>query len=980
MARVTVLMGAVSLLALSACATTSGDRMAAMPTATQADGGGAAADRDALTTLVDDIKIPYKKFTLDNGLTVLVHTDRKAPVVATSIWYGVGSKNEPAGKTGFAHLFEHLMFNGSENAPDDFFKYTAEIGATDQNGTTYFDRTNYFQTVPKPALARMLFLEADRMGHLLGAVTQEKLDNQRGVVQNEKRQGDNQPYGLVQYEQLRLLFPDQTNPYAHSTIGSMADLDSASLTDVQNWFKGHYGPNNAVLVLAGDIDEAEARPLVQRYFGSFPRGPKVEPVAAPIPTLAAPVTSTLTDKVATTRIYRMWSVPGLLSPDLVPLQVGASVLGGLASSRLDDILVRQEKLAVNVSANVEDFQQLGGFEVTMDVAPGVDVDTAAARLDQVIADYLRTGPTADEVRRVAFSRSAATISGLEQVGGFTGKAVTLAEGQLYAGDPELYAKQLRQLAQVTPAQVKDAMDRWLSRPVAKLRVQPGERPADAAALGGGTAGAAGGPATYVPTSPDGIAATLVPASSAEAGGPLTQQLPLPPVGAIGDVPFPTVTTAKLSNGIEVRLAERHTVPVVRTAVVFNAGAAADPKDKLGLQSLTMSMLDEGAGSLDSQQLAEAEERLGASLTTGGGLDQSQVSLRALTTNLAPSLDLMASVIRQPTFDPTELERVRTQQLSRIDAEMTQPVALAQRQLGPLLYGPNHPYGIPLTGSGEKATVAALSRADLEGFRNQWIRPETARIFVVGDTTMATMLPLLEARFGTWAGTGPAGAKNTAAAVPARQGRIIAIDRPGSPQSLILAGQVLPLKGSDDLVALQAANQVLGGDFLARVNTDLRETKGWSYGAYTFLQPASDNFPMLVYAPVQTDQTGPSIAALIGQVQGFSGTKGVQAPELARVVTGNIRELPGSYEQSTAVLAQMIEDAQFGRPTNYADSLAGRYRALTTAELDAAMRGAADPRGFTWLVVGDVAKIRGQLDKLGLPVTYAPAGDSAKASR
>ncbi len=974
MAQATFLTGAVSLLALSACATTSREMAIVTPASIKSQ----AAGRDALTHLVDEIKITYDKFTLDNGLTVLVHTDRKAPVVATSIWYGVGSKNEPVGKTGFAHLFEHLMFNGSENAPDDFFKYTAEIGATDQNGTTYFDRTNYFQTVPKPALERMLFLEADRMGHLLGAVTQEKLDNQRGVVQNEKRQGDNNPYGLVRYEQLRLLFPDQTNPYAHSTIGSMADLNSASLADVQSWFRGHYGPNNAVLVLAGDIDAAEARPLVQRHFGAFARGPEVATVNAPIPTLAAPVTSTLTDKVATTRIYRLWSVPGLLSPDLVPLQVGASVLGGLASSRLDDILVRQEKLAVNVSAGVQDFQQLGGFQVSMDVAPGVDPDRAAARLDQIIADYLRTGPTADEVRRVAFSSAAETISGLEQVGGFTGKAVTLAEGQLYAGDPELYAKQLRQLAQVTPAQVKEVMNRWLSRPVAGLRVVPGERGAGAAGAAGAADAGAGtfSPPTYVPASPEGIAATLVPAG----GGPLTQQLPLPPVGAIGDVAFPTVTTARLSNGIEVRLAERHTVPVVRAAVVFDAGAAADPKDKLGLQLLTMSMLDEGAGGLTSQQLAEAKERLGASLDTRGALDISQVSLRALTTNLAPSLDLMASVIRQPTFDPAELERVRTQQLSRIDSEMTQPVALAQRRLGPLLYGPNHPYGIPLTGSGEKPTVAALSRADLEMFRNKWIRPETARIFVVGDTTMAEMLPLLEARFGDWAGTGPAGAKNYGVAVPPRAGRIIAIDRPGSPQSLIMGGQVIDAKGTDDLVPLEAANQVLGGDFLSRLNTDLRETKGWSYGVSSFLQPLKARASMLVYAPVQTDQTGPSIAALIGQVRGFSGAKGVQPPELARVVTGNVRELPGSYEQSTAVLAQMIADAQFGRPTDYADSLAGRYRSLTAPQLDAAMRKAADPRGFTWLVVGDVAKIRGQLGKLGLPVTYMGAGDSTKPAR
>ena len=959
MSRVSSTLAAVSLLALSACATAPVEPALKV----QAAPAAAAPQADALTALIDDIKIPYDKFVLDNGLTVLVHTDRKAPIVATSIWYGVGSKNEPAGKTGFAHLFEHLMFNGSENAPDDFFKYTSEIGATDQNGTTWLDRTNYFQTVPKPALERMLFLESDRMGHLLGAVTQQKLDNQRGVVQNEKRQGDNNPYGLVQYEQLRLLFPDQSNPYAHSTIGSMADLDSASLADVQAWFRGHYGPNNTVLVLAGDIDAAEARTLVEKYFGSIPRGPKVAPVDAPIPTLAAPVSSQLVDKVATTRVYRMWTVPGLLSADLVPLTVGASVLGGLASSRMDNTLVRDEKLAVRASASLLPFQQMGRFQVSMDVAPGQDVAAAEARMDQLIAGFIAEGPTADEVRRVAFSQAADTIAGLEQVGGFTGKAVTLAEGQLYANDPEYYAKQLRQLASVTPAEVTAAMQRWLTRPVASLTVVPGKRADEVGAV----AAPVNGPATYVPAAVSGLPSIMPGAVQVSAD---VDRSTLPPVGQVADVDFPTVQTARLSNGIEVRLAERHTVPVVRVAVVFDAGAAADPKDKLGLQSLTMSMLDEGTSTLDARELAEAEERLGAEISADGGLDSSQVTLRALTTNLAPSLDLMGSIIRDPAFASAELERVRTQQLSRIDSEMTQPVALAQRQLGPMLYGPNHPYGIPLTGSGEKATVAAITRDDLLAFKDRWLRPETARIFVAGDTTLAEMVPLLEARFGGWTAPGAAGTKNYDAAIPPRAGKVIAVDRPGSPQSLILGGQVIEAKGTDDLVPFRAANQVLGGDFLSRLNTDLRETKGWSYGVATLLIPLKDRPTMLAYAPVQTDQTGPSIRVMMDQVRDFSGARGVEAGELNRVVTGNIRELPGSYEQSSDVLAQMIQDAQLDRPTDYADSLAARYRGLTAEQLDAAMRAAADPTGFTWLVVGDVAKIRGQLDALGLPVVYA----------
>jgi len=343
--------------------------------------------------LVRKVDIPYTRFTLANGLRVLVHEDRKAPVVAVSVWYNVGSKDEPPGRTGFAHLFEHLMFNGSENAPGDYFEPLREVGATDFNGTTWFDRTNYFQTVPRPALERVLFLESDRMGHLLGAVSQETLTNQVGVVQNEKRQGDNQPFGLVEYAQLAALFPEG-HPYRHATIGSMADLDAASLDDVRSWFRAKYGPNNAVLVLAGDISADEARPLVEKYFGHIPRGPENRPAMAPVPTLPAPVTEVMKDRVANTRLYRNWAVPGLLDSESAALTVAAGVLGGLSSSRLDNELVRKDQTAVRVSAENQAFHRVGIFEVQVDVKPGADADAVARRLDAIIADLIARGPTA----------------------------------------------------------------------------------------------------------------------------------------------------------------------------------------------------------------------------------------------------------------------------------------------------------------------------------------------------------------------------------------------------------------------------------------------------------------------------------------------------------------------------------------------------------------------------------------------------------
>ena len=308
-----------------------------------------SAEAAPLDDLVDQVAIPYTQFELDNGLTVIVHEDRKAPIVGVAVWYTVGSKDEPKGETGFAHLFEHLMFNGSENAPNDYFQYLQEMGATDYNGTTNFDRTNYFQTVPTGALDRALWLESDRMGYLLGAITQEKLDNQRGVVQNEKRQGDNQPGGLVFYEIIKALYPEG-HPYDHNVIGSMADLDAATLDTVQKWFRDNYGPNNATLVLAGDISAAEAKPLVEKYFGAIPRGPVNNPAEADVPVLKQDIRKVMKDQVAATSIDKYYSVPGITDRDLTALSVGAQILGGLSSSRLDNALVRDEKLAISVNA------------------------------------------------------------------------------------------------------------------------------------------------------------------------------------------------------------------------------------------------------------------------------------------------------------------------------------------------------------------------------------------------------------------------------------------------------------------------------------------------------------------------------------------------------------------------------------------------------------------------------------------------------
>ena len=914
-----------------------------------------------VSKLVDAVNIPHEKFTLDNGLTVLVHEDRKAPIVAVSIWYGVGSKNEPKGKTGYAHLFEHIMFNGSENAPGDYFEYTKKIGATDLNGTTWLDRTNYFQTVPTTALESALFLESDRMGYLLNAVSKEKLDNQIGVVSNEKRQGDNQPYGLVDYKRSETLFPEG-HPYHHDTIGSLEDLSAASLDDMKTWFTDHYGPNNAVLVLAGDINAAQARPLVEKWFGKIKRGKDVAPVNAPLPTLEKDVKIVMKDKVPTTRIYRNWVVPGLADPDTNSLFIGLNALGGLSSSRLDNILVRQEQSAVGVSAYLLPFVHGSLVNIQVDVKPGGNADAVAKRLDEILADYIATGPTAAEVQRVAASNIAAQIDGLEQVGGFGGKAVALAEGQLYVGDSNFYKKELQRLATAKPEAVKAAMQKWLTRPVLEIRVEPGEREAykEVAAGSGSRTGTITSPAFYVaPGNEDDFVS--VPLS-------FQDRSKFPEPTGTPALDFPTVEETTLSNGIKVFFARRAAVPTVRVAVSFNAGFAADPVDKRGIASMMSTMLMEGTKTLTSTQLAETEEKLGADVSVGSSLDRTVASLRAVKPNLGLSLDLLADVIKNPAFATNELERVRVQQLTRIKSEDNQPQGIAVRRMPPLLYGKSHPYGGPQTGSGYAETVATISRADVVNFHQSWVHPAKAEIFVVGDTSLKQIKPMLEQRFGKWKPAAvPAPAKNFAAALLAPQSRILLIDRPNSPQSLVLAGLVLDARGSDDLLTLRAANEIFGGDFLSRINMDLRETKGWSYGVGSQISGAEDRVPFYMFAPVQTNQTGPSVKVLIDQLKDFNGSKPVTPDELEKTIKGNVLELPGSYERSAAVLGQMQADRLNKRPFDYAETVAGKYNALTAKALNDEMRVKVDPSKITWLVVGDAAKVKPQLEAIGLPI-------------
>ncbi len=919
---------------------------------------GAPAEPAPLPGLVARVDIPYDSFTLPNGLTTIVHTDRKAPIVGVTVYYRVGSKHEPRGRTGFAHLFEHLMFGGSENV-ENFDVPLEAAGSTTTNGSTWYDRTNYVETVPTGALDLALFMESDRMGHLLGAVSQDKLDRQRGVVQNEKRQGDNQPYGLVEYKLAEGLLP-VGHPYRHSTIGSMADLDAASLADVRQWFIDHYGPNNVVLALAGDIDAAAARPMVERWFGDIPRGPEVVRTATGPVTLAAPVSVEMTDQVPVTLVMRAWTGPELTHPDAVPLAVGMHILGGLASSRLDNALVREEQVAVAVSAGSQQHEQLSMLRAQMEITPGVEREVAQASFDRVIAEMLARGPTQDELDRAATQLASSQIGALEVVGGFGGKGSTLAEGLLYAGDPAQYKRELEQLAALTPDEVRAAMQRWLGRPAYTLAVVPGERTEEGALLGGW-----GDEGEVPPPAPDARAAV----EAIRAGPPRSA----PDVAPVGELTFPAIERATLSNGIEVALARRTAIPKLSLALNFDAGTAADGAEHAGTQSLMMAMLEEGTTTRGAVEIAEEQERLGASIGAGTSTDTSSVQMSALSANLRPSLELLADIVRNPAFDAGELARVKEQRIASIAQERANPSALAQRALGPLIYGPAHPYG-SVGASGRPEVIEALTPEALRQAHAAWLRPDLANVTVVGDTTMAELIPALEEAFGDWRAPGAAAPrKDLAAAIPDAGRRLVVIDRPNSPQSVLLLARVLPLTGGEQaLEPLELANEVIGNGFLSRLNLNLREEKGWTYGIRASLPSVAGPRALMVMTPVQADRTADSIRLILAEMAAFPATRGIDATELQRVTDGKIRGLPNQLQTNGQVLGALLQNRLLGRPLDYQARLPGIIAGIDAAAIDRAAGEYLQPDDLAIIVVGDRGQIDEQLAGLDMEIEYLDA--------
>jgi predicted Zn-dependent peptidase len=896
------------------------------------------------------VDIPYEQFTLPNGLRVVVHTDHKAPIVAVNIWYHVGSKDEPAGRSGFAHLFEHLMFQSSENHKGEYFTPFKQVGATDQNGTTNQDRTNYFENVPTTALDTALWMESDRMGHLVGAIDEAALTEQRGVVQNEKRQGENQPYGRSYDALLKSLYP-KDHPYHHTVIGSMNDLDAASLETVKDWFRSWYGPNNAVLVLAGDIDLATAKEKVAKYFGDIPASATVRKLPAQVAARTASTRDTMTDRVAQTRVMRVWNVPQYSSDEVQYLQLFAQVLGGSRASRLDQRLFFGDKTVDRVSASM-DASELGGtFDITADIKEGVDPALVEKAINEELQRLLREGPTQAELDQARTVFKAGFIRGIERIGGFGGKADALAECTIYTGDPGCFRGQLERIASATPAQVQAAGNKWLSKGDHTLSIVPGEVTPIAEEKS--------------PVPPPMKVAAADPKYKTTAGVDRATGVPI--ATSFPELKFPAIQRATLKNGARVILAERHDTPVVQFNAEFPGGFTSDAGRKAGTASFAMNMLDEGAGDYDAIAFGNRQEQLGAVVSAGASLDASQVTLSALKENLAPSLALWSDAIQRAHFDQADIDRVKANWLAGIKQEKTQPGILAMRVVGPLVYGAGYPYAVPLTGSGYEADITRLDRNDLVAWRDEQLRPDTATITIVGDTTLGEIVPMLDQQLAGWAAPKVAhpDANLAPVALPAKP-RVFLIDQPGAVQANIVAAQLLPSSKDPGAVDVEFANSIIGGDFTARLNMNLREDKHWSYGARSSMFGALGQRIWMASAPVQIDKTIESIQEMRKEIGGFAdGSRPVTAEEVARLQAINIRTLPGSYETSGAVMSTIASNNRYGRPDDFVVWRKGRIEQMQPAGVQQVATANFHPQALTWIVVGDRSKIEDGIRKLDM---------------
>ena len=884
-------------------------------------------------------KFNFEKYKLKNGLEVILVEDHRLPLVAVNIWYHVGPANERAGRTGFAHLFEHMMFQGSKHVPNGVADKLLEgAGVSDYNGSTNFDRTNYYETLPSNQLELALWIESDRMGFLLEGLDVPKLANQRDVVRNERRQSrENVPYGLVQEEVSHQLFP-KSHPYYANVIGSHADVEAARLSDVQDFFKHYYTPNNASLAIVGDIDKAKTKAMVEKYFGPLQPGPPVPKIDAVTPPITSERRAVVTDQVELPRVYMAWITDPIYKPGDAEADLTAQILGGGKFSRLYKRLVYEKQIAQDVG--ISNFSLLLGsvFTIQATAKPGVKPEDLEKAIDEELDALRKDGPTQSEVDVARNVEQSGIIRGLESRG-FGGLADSMNRYNHYLGDPGYLARDLARYDHVTPADVQRIAREKLAR---EKRVVvygvPGKKVVDD-----------------------------VPKTTSEEGTPTTSNSTAdawrnehPQAGVASKLSLPVPKRFKLSNGLTVLLVEQHNLPVVAMNLQVLSGSEANPANKPGLASFMADMLDEGTNKRSALQIADEAAQIGATLTTGSGSDAAWVNTRVLKKNLDAAFDLMADVALNPSFPQKEIDRVRSNRLTRVRQQRDNPNALADRALRNAIYGSAHPYGYVELGTQE--SVSSITRDDMLNFWKAGFVPGNAALVVAGDVTETELRAMAEKYFGKWSGKSAPVHLPDAGLSTTRQ--ILLLDKPGAPQTALRIGHVGVARSNPDYVPLEVMNLSLGGLFTSRINQNLREKNGYTYGAFTFFDYRRGQGPFVTATGVRTDVTAPAVREIFKEIDGVRATR-LSDDELKRIKDAFARSLAGRFETTDQTVLSISDSFIYDLPLDFYNTLPARIDAVTASDVQRVAEKYLKPDAMVIVAVGDRSKIEPELQKLNL---------------
>ena len=900
-----------------------------------------------------EIAIPYKKYRLDNGLTVVLHEDHSDPLVHVDVTYHVGSNREDPGRSGFAHFFEHMMFQGSVNVGDEqHFRIIQEAGGT-LNGTTNSDRTNYFETVPANQLETVLWLEADRMGVFLDAVTEEKFEVQRETVKNERGQRvDNQPYGRALETMLASTYPDG-HPYSWPVIGWIEDLNRADLDDLKRFFLRWYGPNNAALTIGGDIDPVQTLEWVVKYFGPIPAGPEVEDLPKQPATLESDRYVTLEDNIHLPALALM--IPTVYSnhPDEPALDAAAEILGQGQDSMLYQRLVQTGR-AVQASVN-HSCKELAcemWFIVIQNPASGESLAEMEAAVRETLADFAERGVTEDDLVKFKAGYESGRVFGLQSV---AGKVSTLAAFETFTGSPKGIDDEIRRYLAVETADVQQAFDEYIEgKPAVILSIVPNGQPQLAAA------------------EQNHQWTRTIPESYADEG----QELALRPVtdtfdrsvqptpGMNPQVELPAIWDVTLANGVRMLAVPNTETPTVTVRAVFDVGQRDEPRGKAGLTSLMASLMGEATTERSAAEFAEALGRLGASISVSPGQYETTVTLNVLAKHLDEAMPLMMERILKPAFSEADFARVKQQTLEGLQQQRKTPNGLAARAVGAVMRGPEHPLSYPTPGL--PGTVETITLDDVRAYYAAHFPQHLAGVTVSSSLPQEAIVQAVDglAQLEVTEAVRPAIAMQR----PNIEGRTVyLVDKEGAAQSSLRTGQhALPYDALGDYYRAGLANFPLGGSFSSRINLNLREDKGYTYGARSFMSGGPEDGMFMFSSEVRQDATADALNEVLTELEDFD-RNGMDETEFNFMRSAIGQTDARRYETPGAKLGLLNNILRYDLPLDYRSQQNAILRETDRETLNRIMSEVLEPENQAIVVVGDEAAIRADLEALGMPI-------------